>query len=270
MSTQAEAIYLEAAAAGLRPDPVLTVSEWSDAYRMLSSRASSEPGPWRTRRTPYLKEIMDALSPASKWERTVFMKGAQIGATEAGNNWLGYIIHKCPGPLMAVQPTTDMAKRLSKQRIDPLIEDSPELRGRVSEARSRDASNTQLSKEFPGGILVMTGANSAVGLRSMPVRFLFLDEVDGYPSDVDGEGDPVNLAIARTRTFPRRKIFIASTPSLRGMSRIEMLYEESDQRQFYVPCPHCMESQPLAFEQLRWPKGKPQQAKYYCRGCGAV
>jgi phage terminase large subunit GpA-like protein len=270
MATSAESLYLEAAIAGLRPDPLLSVSEWADEHRILSSRASAEPGIWRTARTPYLREIMDCLSPAVRWERIVFMKGAQIGATEAGNNWIGYVIHKCPGPMMAVQPTTDMAKRLSKQRIDPLIEDSPELRARVSDPRARDAGNTMLAKEFPGGILVMTGANSAVGLRSMPVRFLFLDEVDGYPSDIDGEGDPVNLAIARTRTFPRRKIFIPSTPSLRGVSRIESLFEESDQRYYLLPCPHCMDSQPLLFEQMRWAKGKPRNAKYHCRACGKV
>lgn len=270
MATSAEAIYLDAAIAGLRPDPMLTVSEWADQHRLLSSRASAEAGLWRTARTPYLREIMDTLSPSSRWERTVMMKGAQVGATEAGNNWIGYIIHKCPGPLMAVQPTTDMAKRLSKQRIDPLIEDSPELRDRVRDPRSRDSGNTILAKEFPGGILVMTGANSAVGLRSMPVRFLFLDEVDGYPADVDGEGDPVNLAVARTRTFPRRKIFIPSTPSLRGVSRIERLFEESDQRYYFLPCPHCMEAQPLAFEQLRWPKGRARAVKYHCRACGKV
>lgn len=270
MATSAEAIFLDAAIAGLRPDPLMTVSEWADEHRMLSSRASAEAGLWRTSRTPYLREIMDTLSPSSRYERTVMMKGAQVGATEAGNNWIGYIIHKNPGPMMAVQPTTDMAKRLSKQRIDPLIEDSPELRDRVRDPRSRDSGNTILAKEFPGGILVMTGANSAVGLRSMPVRFLFLDEVDGYPADVDGEGDPVSLAVARTRTFPRRKIFIPSTPSLRGASRIERLFEESDQRYYFLPCPHCMESQPLAFEQLRWPKGRPRLAKYHCRACSKV
>src|SRR5262245_50831447 len=156
-----EAIYLEAALAGLLPDPELTVSEWADEHRMLSTRASAEPGPWRTKRTPYLREIMDSLSPAARWERVVFMKGAQIGATEAGNNWMGYVIHKCPGPMMMVQPTTDMAKRLSKQRIDPLIEDSPVLSARVADPRSREAGNTMLAKEFPGGMVVMTGANSA-------------------------------------------------------------------------------------------------------------
>jgi hypothetical protein len=122
-------------------------------------------------------------------ERTVFMKGAQIGGTECGNNWMGYIIHQAPGPMMAVQPTVEMAKRNSKQRIDPLIEESEVLRKLVRDPRSRDSGNTVLSKDFPGGVLVMTGANSAVGLRSMAARYLFLDEVDAYPGDV--EGSPV-------------------------------------------------------------------------------
>jgi phage terminase large subunit GpA-like protein len=133
------------------------------------------------------------------------MKGAQIGGTECGNNWIGYVIHQAPGPMMAVQPTVEMAKRNSKQRIDALIEESEVLRALVSDPRSRDSGNTMLAKEFPGGVLVMTGANSAVGLRSMAARYLFLDEVDGYPGDVDGEGDPINVAFARTRTFARRK-----------------------------------------------------------------
>jgi phage terminase large subunit GpA-like protein len=149
------------------------------------------------------------------------MKGAQIGGTECGNNWIGYVVHQAPGPMLAVQPTVEMAKRNSKQRIDPLIEESAVLRELVSDPRSRDSGNTMLAKEFPGGILVMTGANSAVGLRSMAARYLFLDEIDGYPGDVDGEGDPVNLALARTRTFARRKIFMISTPKITGRSRIE-------------------------------------------------
>src|ERR1044071_10323686 len=121
-------------------------------YRALSQRASAEPGPWRTDRTPYLREIMDCLSPSSPIERTVFMKGAQIGGTECGNNWICYVIHQAPGPMMAVQPTVEMAKRNSKQRIDPLIEESDVLRGLVSDPRSRDSGNTVLSKEFPGGV----------------------------------------------------------------------------------------------------------------------
>jgi phage terminase large subunit GpA-like protein len=260
-------IYNAAFNAGLRPDPVLTVSEWADRYRRLSGKSAAEPGPWRTDRTPYLREIMDSLSPSSPVERVVFMKGSQLGGSELGNNWVGYVIHKSPGPMMVVQPTVELAKRNSKQRIDPLIEESDVLRELVKSPRSRDSGNTVLSKEFPGGVLVMTGANSAVGLRSMAVRYLFLDEIDAYPGDVDGEGDPINLAFARTRTFSRRKVFMVSTPLVAGWSRIEAAYAESDQRRYWVPCPHCGEFQVLKFERLRWPKGEPQKAAYHCIAC---
>ena len=256
---------------GLVPDPLLSVSEWSDRHRMLSSKASSEPGRWRTSRTPYLKAIMDCLSPTSPVERVVFMKAAQLGATEMGSNWIGYVIHHAPGPMMAVWPTVEMAKRNSKQRIDPLIDESSILRELIAPARSRDSGNTILAKEFRGGVLVMTGANSAVGLRSMPVRYLFLDEVDGYPIDVDGEGNAVALAEARTRTFSRRKIFIVSTPTIAGVSSIEREYEASDQRRYFVPCPHCGHRQWLRFEQLRWERGEdgnfPDTAAYVCESC---
>jgi phage terminase large subunit GpA-like protein len=252
---------------GLTPDPLLSVSEWSDRHRMLSSKASAEPGRWRTSRTPYLKAIMDCLSPTSAVERVVFMKAAQLGATEMGSNWIGYVIHHAPGPMMAVWPTVDMAKRNSKQRIDPLIEESAALSALISPARSRDSGNTILAKEFRGGVLVMTGANSAVGLRSMPVRYLFLDEVDGYPLDVEGEGDAISLAEARTRTFARRKIFIVSTPTISGVSAIEREYEASNQQRYFVPCPHCAHRQWLRFEQLRWEKGQPETAAYICEYC---
>lgn len=253
---------------GLTPDPLLT--EWSDRHRVLSSKASAEPGRWRTSRTPYLKDIMDCLSPTSPVERVVFMKAAQLGATEMGSNWIGYVIHHAPGPMMAVWPTVEMAKRNSKQRIDPLIEESAALAELIAPARSRDSGNTILAKEFRGGVLVMTGANSAVGLRSMPVRYLFLDEVDGYPLDVEGEGDAISLAEARTRTFARRKIFIVSTPTISGASAIEREYEASDQRRYFVPCPHCQHRQWLRFEQLRWDKGQPETAAYVCESCGTA
>ncbi|ABK45390.1 phage terminase GpA [Magnetococcus marinus MC-1] len=269
MMPSAKQIYDDAFMQGLKPDPLLTVSEWADANRMLSSVASGEPGPWRTSRTPYLKEIMDCLSPSSSVERVVFMKGAQLGGTEAGLNWIGYVIQQAPGPMLLVQPTVETAKRNSKQRIDPLIEGSAALRQIVKDPRSRDSGNTVLSKEFPGGILMMTGANSAVGLRSMPIRFLFMDEIDGYPGDADGEGDPVALAVQRTVTFANRKILMVSTPTIKGYSRIEAAYAESDQRKFYVPCPHCGEFQVLVWAQVKWNKGERQAAFYECEFCHA-
>jgi phage terminase large subunit GpA-like protein len=257
--------YTDSFIAGLRPDPLISVSEWADSNRVLSQTASSEPGRWRTDRTPYLREIMDCLSPSNPTEKVVFMKGAQIGGTEAGNNWVGFIIDQAPGPLLVVQPTVEMGKRWSKGRLAPLIEDTPCLRGKIKDPRSRDSGNTVQSKEFQGGIVVVTGANSAVGLRSMPVRYLFLDEVDAYPGDADGEGDPVSLAIQRTATFARRKILLVSTPTIQGISRIEMEYESSDQRQFHVPCPHCNELQVLVWPQVQF--DDDQGAFYKCISC---
>ncbi len=259
---------IEAWQLSLKPDQLLTISHWADDYRTLSPKAAAEPGRWRTDRTPYLREIMDALSSHCPTQRVVFMKGAQIGGTEAGNNWIGYVIHLAPAPMMAVSPTTELAKRNSKQRIDPLIEDCAALKERVKPARSRDSGNTVLSKDFPGGVLVMTGANSAVGLRSMPARYLFMDEVDGYPGDIEGEGDPIVLAERRSATFQtRRKIFLVSTPTLKGLSRINREFEQTDQRYYHIPCPHCQHFQALRFGQLRWEEGSPVDVAYQCESC---
>lgn len=254
--------------AGIKPEPLLTVSEWAERNRMLSSKGSAEPGPWRNSRTPYLAEIMDCLSPSHPAQRVVFMKGAQVGATESGNNWIGYVIQHAPGPMLTVQPTVELAKRFSRQRIEPLLEETPSLRNLVAAARERDSGNTMLSKDFAGGQLVLTGANSAVGLRSMSARYLFMDEVDAYPGDVEGEGDPIALASARARTFGRRKKeYLVSTPTIEGASRIEREYLASDQRRFFLPCPHCGAMQWLQFERLRWDKGRPETAAYVCAEC---
>lgn len=252
---------------GLRPEPRLTVSEWADRYRMLAPTASSEPGEWRTSRTPYLREIMDKLSAMDPTQEIVVMKGAQLGFTEAGNNWVGYIIDVAPAPTLMVMPTDDTVKRNSKIRIDPMIEATPRLRQRIAPSRSRDSDNTARSKAFPGGVLIMTGANSAVGLRSMPVRYLFLDEVDGYPIDLEGEGSPIDLARARTRTFAKKKIFIVSTPTIEGKSVVETEFMMTDQRYFHVPCPHCGVMQVLKWARLKWESGNPQTAKYQCEAC---
>lgn len=263
----AASVYSRAYAAGYKPDPLLLVSEWADRNRELSSIVTDEPGRWRTARTPYLREIMDCLSPASPIETIVFMKGAQVGATECGNNWIGYVIDQAPGPMMAVLPTVETAKRWSKQRLAHVIDDTPCLRGKVADPRERDSGNTMLAKEFAGGILIITGANSGVGLRSMPARFMFFDEIDGYPADVDGEGDPVALAEKRSANFRRRKLFKVSTPTIEGISRIDREFARSDQRYYFVPCPHCGAYQTLKFARLKWPKGEPGKALYLCESC---
>lgn len=262
--------YRTAFANGLRPDPDYTVSTWADANRMLSQKASAEPGRWRTERTPYLREIMDEMSPSSPAQRVVFMAGAQVGKSETGNNWLGYVIHHAPGPMLLVQPTVDTAKRFSKQRLAPMIEETPILHERISNNTSRDASNSMMTKEFDGGVLIISGANSAAGLRSMPVRYLFLDEIDAYPLDVDGEGDPIQLAEKRTTTFARRKVYMCSTPTVKDVSRIEREYDRSDQRRYFVACPHCDHRQWLKWSNLKWDNDDPQTAAYACEDCGTL
>lgn len=252
---------------GLRPDPILTVSEWADAHRILSQVASAEPGFWRTSRTPYLKDIMDDLSVTSSVETVVFKKGSQVGGTECANNFIGYIIDHAPGPIMSVMPRVEDANKNSKIRMQPLIDACPRLRDKVKDPRAKDSGNTLRQKDFPGGTLIMTGSNSAAGLRSVPVRYLILDEVDAYPGDVEGEGDPIVLAKARTRTFSKRKIFIISTPTIEGRSRIQTSYDDSDQRKFFVPCPHCSHMQWLRWAQIKWDDGEETKAWYQCESC---
>lgn len=258
-------------------DTEMTVSIWADTFRRLSQSASAEPGPWRTSRAPYLRDVMDDLSVTSVVEDITVMKGAQLGFSETGSNWIGYIMDYAPAPTLLVQPTVDIGKRFSRQRIAPLISETPKLAQKVLENKSRDASNTQMSKEFPGGILLIAGANSAAGLRSMPIKYLFLDEVDAYPDDCDGEGDPVRLAVARTRTFSRRKVYKVSTPTLAGVSRIEQDYLAGDQRKYHVPCPHCGELHTLEWENVVIPADEdtgelnPRQAHMKCPKCeGAI
>ena len=252
---------------GLRPEQPLTVSEWADKHRRLSSKASAEPGPWRTNRTPYLREPMDCLSSTSPIQRVVMMFAAQTGKTEAGANWLGYVIDHAPGPMLLVQPTVEMAKRLSKQRLESLITETPVLAEKIAPSRSRDSGNTMFAKDFPGGMMLLTGSNSATGLRSTPCRYIFCDEIDAFPSDVDGEGDPVSLAEKRATTFARRKILLTSTPTVKDFSRIEAEYERSDQRRFYVPCPCCSVMQWLKWPQLKWENNDPATAAYECEVC---
>ena len=252
---------------GLRPEQALTVSEWADKHRRLSSKASAEPGPWRTNRTPYLREPMDCLSSTSPVQRVVMMFAAQTGKTEAGANWLGYVIDHAPGPMLLVQPTVEMAKRLSKQRLESLITETPVLAEKIAPSRSRDSGNTMFAKDFPGGMMLLTGSNSATGLRSTPCRYIFCDEIDAFPSDVDGEGDPVSLAEKRATTFARRKILLTSTPTVKDFSRIEAEYERSDQRRFYVPCPCCSVMQWLKWPQLKWENNDPATAAYECEVC---
>ncbi|MFQ5510175.1 MAG: phage terminase large subunit family protein, partial [Leptospirillia bacterium] len=188
--------------------------------------------------------------------------------TEAGNNWVAFVVDMVGGPMLIVQPTVELAKRWSKQRLAPMIRDTPRLYGKITDARSRDSGNTMLAKEFPGGILIVTGANSAIGLRSMPAASLFFDEVDAYPDSVNGEGHAIELGERRAQTFPFRKIFEVSTPKLKYASRIDDDFESSDRAFFYVPCPECGAFQRLVHTNLVYEEEAPHAALYACGACG--
>ena len=244
------------------------VSVWADHHRRLSSKASSEPGKWETSRTPYMREIMDALTLSHPCTDGDFMKGTQIGGSEGLYNAIGYIADQAPCPAMLVMPTTDTAKRISKQRLQPMIDETPALAAKFSEARSRNSSNTVLMKDFPGGVLVITGANSGPGLRSMPVRVLLQDEIDAYPDDVDGEGDPCAVAAKRTDTYSRAKRFCCSTPKIKGKSRIDRRYRAGTQARYFVPCPKCRHEQPLRWAQMRW--ALERRREFICPACGGI
>lgn len=263
-------VVQEAWAGGWAPDPELPIADWADANIKLSSKSAAAPGPFRTARTPYVYEVLECLAPMSPVQRVVLMWGAQLAKTQTMLNWIASTIDQWPGPMLMVQPTIDLAKKVSKQRIAPLIEETAVLRAKVAENKSRDSSNTLFEKEFPGGMLLMTGANSASGLRSMPIRYAACDEIDAYPSDVEGEGSPIDLAEKRTTTFARRKILLTSTPTIKGVSAIEREFERSDKRYFYVPCPHCNEKDVLTWGRVVWDEGKPGTARIVCKHCGAL
>lgn len=255
----------EMLARAIRPRPPVTVSAWADRYRVLTSKGSGEPGQWRTDRTPYLREIMDHLSVTSPTQRIVLMFAAQLGKTEVGLNWLAYIMHHAPAPTLVVLPTLEVRKRWVRQRLDPMLTETPVIAALFDARRKRDAGNAEDLKDFPGGMLVIGGANSAASLASMPIKFVLCDEVDRFPWEVGQEGDPLGLIDERTKTFPRRKVLLVSTPTVKGASRIEMEYEQSDMREYHVPCPHCGE-----YQVLRWRRPDGSYGLIHNSATGAV
>jgi len=252
-----------------RSPPDLKVNEWADSYRKLSSESSAEAGQWRTDRVPFQKEIMQVINDPSV-EEVVFIKSAQVGATEVLLNTIGYYIDQEPSTILCIQPSLSMAQAFSKDRLAPMLRDTPNLKNKVKDARTRDAENTTMHKKFSGGSISLVGANSASGLASRPVRVLLCDEVDRYPASAGTEGDPISLGRKRTTTFWNRKIIMTSTPTIKGLSRIEKAYEESDKRVYKVPCPHCMQKQELKWQQITWLENEPESASLSCKHCAAI
>ena len=238
---------------GLKPIEKLSVSEWASENRIISS-GNAEPGRWKNSRTPYLKDVMDSFSNPDV-RRVVLKSSAQIGKSECINNVIGRFVHLDPCPIMIVQPTIEMAQDYSKRRLAPMIRDCNVLSRLFYDERgtskSRDANQTILSKYFPGGSLVLAGANSPAGLASRPIRIVLFDEVDRFPSSAASEGDPVDIASKRTSTFWNAKIGLFSTPTIDGESRIQSAYLNGTQEEWSHICPNCGALHLLEIENIK-------------------
>ena len=267
------------AVSSMKPPENLTVSEWADKKRRLSPESSSEPGPWRTSRTPYLQGPMDAFTDP-KIRHEVIVAASQVGKSEFENNIIGYIIDEDPGSILFVHPTVQDAKEYSKLRIAPMIRDCPSLRSKVSDPKSRDSNNTILQKCYPGGILTLTGSTEAHALASKPIRYIIGDERDRWAVSAGAEGDPWKLAEARQITFWNAKAVEVSTPTIKNASAIEAAYAEGTMERWCTRCPHCGEYHDIKFDDIRFEYEESTINKksvyritkiyYACPGCGCI
>lgn len=283
MTSRPDAIRLNVAIAkalaGMKPPDDLTVTEWAEQKRRLSSESSAEPGPWRTSRTPYLREPMDAFTDP-KVRRIVMVAASQVGKSEFINNCIGYIIDEDPGSILFVHPTTIDAKEYSKLRIAPMIRDCPTIKKKVAPAKSRDSGNTLLQKTYPGGILTMCGSTEAHALASKPIRYVLGDERDRWATSAGNEGDPWDLAMARQTTFYNAKAVEVSTPTIKSASAIEASYSEGTMERWKTKCPHCGEYHEIRWEDIRFEYETKEVNKkktykltsiwYICPGCACV
>ncbi|MCD8201265.1 MAG: phage terminase large subunit family protein [Clostridia bacterium] len=265
--------------AGMKPPEELTVTQWAERERRLSTESSAEPGIWRTSRTPYLRAPMDAFTDP-KIRRIVMVAAAQVGKSEFINNCIGYVIDQDPGSILFVQPTTIDAKDYSKLRIAPMIRDCPSLADKVAAPKSRDSGNTVLQKTYPGGILTMCGSTEAHALASKPIRYVFGDERDRWALSAGSEGDPWDLAMARQTTFYNAKAVETSTPTIKNSSAIEASYSQGTMERWKSKCPHCGSYHEIRFSDIRYEYDKKEvnhkttykvgKIFYACPSCGCV
>lgn len=277
-------VFTEYFKRGAKPRDLLTVSQWSDRNRWLQS-GTNAPGRWNTALTPYLREIMDSLSEHSPVRDVTFIKSSGLGGTEALYNWLGYVMHHLQNKdLLVVVPTLELRDRSFNPRLSKMIDETEVLSELVSHASRNKANRGDLMEYGARSRIIKAGANSPDSLRSDHLPYVICDEVDAFPWDVGGEGDPMTLIENRQRTFSRAKSYFVSTPTNDQSSRIEVLFKRSDMRRYYVPCPHCHEYQVLKFGGkdhsygLKWQMSTPKDneaaqvvsAQYLCEHCGAL
>ncbi len=262
----------------LAPPPNLKVWQWAEKYRRLGKDVTAIPGNYRVENTPYQREPQESFTDPEV-QVTVLWWASRLGKTEMLNNLDGYIIDVDPSGILRVYPTLDSAKKWSKEFFTPMVNATPRLQGLIRESKSRDSGNTILSKTFPGGKISAIGANSPSGFRQIQARVVECDEIDAMENGA--EGDPVALAFKRADNYSDSIQVLSSTSTIKGFSRIEKKYEESDQRKWFCRCPECKKDQVLDFDQVRFPgrpvfdlnpqahkdECEPEKAVYVCVHC---
>lgn len=274
LAADAFLLTYQAAKYAVKAKANLTVSEWADANRILSGEGSAEKGRWQTSRTPYLREIMDALSEDSTDKMVAFMKSSQVGGTECGSNWIGYIMAHAKGPVAIVMPTERSLNDWVSQKFDPMANDTPSVAEVLAKKSNRASDNNSQRKKFTGGILYFKTAGSTAELKSTSLRYAMADELDEWDWTTT-QGDPLGLLEVRLTTFYDRKLFAPSTPTMKDASRIEELFDNGDQRHYQLPCPHCGEYQHLKWPNVRFTKNiaNPKRldaVSYYCEHNGCI
>ena len=266
----AHALAYRAARRAIRPKAPMTVSEWADANRMLSTEGSAEPGQWKTSRNPPMREIMDSLSVDSRLSKVVLMKPSQWGGTEIGSNFIAYIIDYAKGPAAIVMPTEASLQDWSAQKFDPMARDTKCVAEAMASRSNRAGDNAAKRKRFTGGLLYFKTAGSTSELKATTLRYALADEVDEWDWTTT-QGDPLGLLDIRLTTFHDSKMFVVSSPTIKDASRIEEQFLLGDRRRYHVPCPHCDELQTLKWPNIRWHKtgARVSRAWYVCEHCGS-
>ncbi|MGB3751930.1 MAG: terminase gpA endonuclease subunit [Arcobacteraceae bacterium] len=260
---------------GLEPDPLFSVSQWADERRILPKNSSAEPGRWRTSRFPFLREIMDELSPHSKTQQVKLIKGTQIGGTEIGNNFVMTYMDIYPASMLLICVSEKLLKKHRMDKLIPSLKAMPKLASKIIRGKTKEDLGDAEAMRFPGGSLNFGYSNSTANFRSLSCRVVVLDDVDGFPMDVEGEGSPMALGKKRTDAFANRKIYINSTPTIKGNSNIEREYEESDQREYHMKCPECDELVRFDFDYFSFEYDKVtytliDDVHFCCPECGSL
>lgn len=258
-------------AQAIAPRARLSVSQWADLHRWISSKQSGEPGRWRTDRNPELREIMDAFSLDNGVREIWVMKSSQRGVTEATVNVIGYYMEHAPCPLMLLMPTEQERDKWKAQKLNPMLLETEVIRDLLGGLKSRDAANRADMIDFPGGILFLAGGNSPNSYAQKSARVVIVDDFDRFPAEIGEEGHPEGLVRGRAKAFPSTyKLGYISTPTIKDASHIEAGYLRTDRRRYHVPCPVCGHRQRLVWDNLKWDQSRvvPAWAEYECEACG--